>query len=202
MLIAQSGIDSDRYQELLASGRFSDLLLEFTIDKSAEPEQVSSEPTITPIRVSPDYTRTLIQMRNAGGYDGPVNPDLNDTNFPVEVGESGEREFFLVCFHRKVGDHEDPNESELLRELDKLGLKPEGPAELCAVGEHHPELQRKFPIVARRQAWRDPRGFRAYMVLGGNVYGRSLQLIFVRRMWENNCRFLCSRKPVANGDSK
>lgn len=187
-LLENSEIDSVGVQKLLDSGRFHALLEEFT---------VHPELTVTPIKVTMDYSRTFVQMRDAGKYDY-VNPEFNDTNFPVEAGENGDSELVLVCFHRDVDDDEDKKESELLRELDKLGLKPEGPPELCAVGERHPELQREFPIVARRQVWRDPDGDLFCPVLDASSVGCGIDLYDVHGSWNASDRFLCSRKPKSN----
>lgn len=190
-LVADSGIESSQYQRLLQSGRFTALLHEFVSEEEAHPE-----PTITPIKVPLDYARTLVQMRDAWKYNGYVNADLNDENFPVEAGQSGEREFVLVCFNRPIDDDEDPSKSELLKELDKLGLVPEGPMELCFVGtdERTRDLQRKFPIVARRQVWRGPDGYLRCPILDGSVDGRDLDLSLVRHRWLDDYRFLASRK--------
>ena len=192
-LVAQSDIKRDEFQTLLESGRFTALLREFTVE-SAHDEPQHPEPTITPIKVPPDYSRTLIAMRDATHCDGYVSPDLNDENFPVEARGNGERELVYVCFHREIGDNEDPAKSELLRELDRLGLQPEGPPELCAIGEHHPELQRGFPIVARRQVWRSPDGSLICPVLFECARRRSLSLFSVRHRWDDYCWFLASRK--------
>jgi hypothetical protein len=179
--------------------------LECVVNRSADDDPTESSddqfetegtPTITSIRVRVDYTRTLVEMRNATKCDGYVNPDLNDVHLPVEVRESGERELVLVCFHREVGDNEDPAKSELLRELDMLGLQPEGPPEIFAVGEHHPELQLLFPIVARRQVWRDPLGLLRCPILYCNEPEREVDLPDIQSRWSDDYRFLASRKPT------
>ncbi len=188
-LVAQSGIDRRQLQVLLQSGRFSVLLREF-MEEPAHPE-----PTITPISFARNYGQTLVQARDAMKLDGYVEQDVNDTNFPPE-GREGDREYVLVCFHRDIDDHEDedPEKSELLRELDKLGLRPEGPMELCFVGadERTRDLQREFPIVARRQVWRDPHGYVLCPILFEDGHGRGL--FNVQNGWDVDDRFLASRK--------
>ncbi|MDH5597106.1 MAG: hypothetical protein OEY44_03305 [Candidatus Peregrinibacteria bacterium] len=187
-LIVDSGIGSVGYQDFLESGRFAEGLREFRV------EPAHPEPTITQIKVPLDYTRTLVEMRDATSCDGYVASEVNDENFPVEPGKSGERELELVCFHREIKDDENPARSELLQELDKLGLKPEGPPELCAVGEHQPDLQREFPIVARRQVWRSPDGILVVPILDEYDYGRGLSLDDVGSRWRYSDWFLASRK--------
>ena len=188
-LIAESGISSEQYQKgVLESGAFTDLLR-----KAMETPDIP-EPTITPIPFSPAPGSTLVEMRDAMGLDGYVNPSFNDGNFPIENRKDDDREFVLVCFNRAIDDDEDPEKSELLRELGKLGLEPEGPPELCGVGISHPDLQREFPIVARRQVWRGPLGSVYCPVLSVYDGGRKLLLDRVRGGWYGTCRFLASRK--------
>lgn len=151
-------------------------------------------PTITPISFPRDYNRTLVAMRDAMKCDGHVEQLVNDANFPVDARDD-DRRIVLVCFNRAIVDHEDPEKSELMFELDKLGLQPEGPPELCMVGEHHPNLQCMFPIVARRQVWRDPHDVDRYPFLVGSDGIRQLGLLGVRGMyWSCNYRFLASYK--------
>ena len=197
-LIADSGIDSAHYQALLESGRFSALLREFMEDKS---ESGRPEPTIIPLKFAGKYSDfrrrypTLVEARNAMRLDGDVEQEVNDTNFPPE-GRDGDREFVLVCFHRDIDDHEeDPEKSELLRELDKLGLQSEGPMELCFVGtdEWTRDLQRQFCIAARRQVWwRLGERFDCPILDEDN--GRYLTNFDCPRTWDDNCWFLASRK--------
>jgi len=161
-------------------------------------ETVTPEPTIiiTSITFARNYGQTLVQARGAMRLDGYVEEDVNDQNFPLE-GRDEDREFVLVCFNREIDDSEDPAKSELLRELGGLGLQPEGPMELCFVGadERTRDLQRKFPIVSRRQVWQGPRGRLVCSVLHGHPDRRDQLLYRIRRRWLGHFRFLCSRKP-------
>jgi hypothetical protein len=184
-LIDASGIDSPQYQRLLEGGRFTQLLREY--------KERFPEPTIEPVSFPRDYNRTLVQMRDAMECYGYVNKDLNDENFPVTVRDD-DRELVLICFNRDINDHEDPAKSELLKELDKLGYKPEYAPELCMLGEHEPEMQREFPIVARGQVWRSHNGDLVCPILGERVFERSAYLNDVRRGWRRGYRFLASRK--------
>lgn len=182
-LVAQSDIQRDEFQEFLGSGEFTKLLWKFI------------KPRITWIRVPVNYTRTLGEMRDAAHLDRYCL-HFDDKNFPVEVGESGDRAFAIICFRRELHDDEDPAKSELLLELDKLGLQPEGPPELCAVGEHRPDLE----CIARRQTWRNYDGelvFPMLYTVGGK---RQIELgrcnMGRSSMWHSSAHFLASRKPV------
>ena len=156
--------------------------------------EVHYEPTITPITFARNYGQTLVEAQDAIRLNGYVEQDFNGQNFPPE-GRDDEREFVLVCFHRDIDDDGDPAKSELLRELDKLGLVPEGAMELCFVGtdERTRYLKRKFPIVARRQVWRNPDVGFVCPVLRGR-HERGLYLNPVDYRWFDFDRFLASRK--------
>jgi len=115
-------------------------------------------PTVVQVEVSVNYRRTLVQMRDAAKQKAGCSNQITDANFPIDSSWTYVRDFFLVDFHRLVKDSEVPILSEILWELDQLGLQPEGPAELCALAEAYPELQKKVNIVARRQLWRSHEG--------------------------------------------
>jgi len=190
-LVSQSGIARDQLQALLESGRLSVLLQDFMEDQS---ELAHPKPTITPIEFDCHYGQTLVKARDAMELEGYVEQNVNDINFKRNC-PAPNQEFVLVCFHRDIYDDEDPDKSELLRELDKLGLKPASPMELCFVGrdERTRDLQREFPIVARSQVWRDPHGHLHCPFLHEDYDGRYLSLRHVQ-YWLSNCRFLASRK--------
>jgi len=206
-LIAQSGIIQVQYQTLLKSGKFTALLREF-MEESAHDEPKHPKPTIKSIKVCMDYSRTLVEIRDSDRFEYR-DPNFNDVNFPVERGEDGEREFFLVSFKRGITDDEDPARSEILLALDKLGFRPEGAMELCTVGMLCPELMDIGHILGRRQLWQSPDGKLCCPDLG--LYnlegpdgddGLGLGLTEISHGWGQTDLFLCSRKPVANGDSK
>ncbi|TSC92340.1 MAG: Uncharacterized protein CEN92_8 [Candidatus Berkelbacteria bacterium Licking1014_96] len=82
---------------------------------------------------------------------------------------------------------------EVLKEMEKRGLRAATLAELCAFGAKHPEFQREFPII----------GLGSYCVLGGGrqvpvlwgfASGRSLYLYYPDFRWRAYCRFLAVSK--------
>lgn len=197
--------ERDRQQALIDSGLLPQLFAANLAHVDRDAFQASlvgkvvrvAEPTIKPITVLFDYTRTLLDMRKA---DECLNwhPHIQADDFPVEVSQNGERALVLICFHREIKDDEDPEKSELLRELDKLGLKPEGLFELCVVGVQHPDLLWECTIAARRQICRHPVvGFPLAPVLNMDAHGikRCLNLHSAdSRGWGDDIWFLASYK--------
>jgi hypothetical protein len=166
------------------------------------PIRIRLETSIDRLILPPiNYSRTLFQMRDAGKYDRVSSYFNGDSSFENRDGE--DRDFFMVCFHRPIRDAEDSAESELISELDKLHLEPEGLPELLAVGEYHPDIQRilmqrELMIVARKRVWRDPSNHLVCPVLHRHRDWRHL-LVDKIISWEDDdygrlYRFLVSRK--------
>ena len=137
--------------------------------------------------VTVDYGRSIEEMVASGKYDWS-NSDITSKHFPIgtkgQVGVNIE----LVHFNR-------PMESdEVLRELDKQGLRPATLPELLAFGATYPEKQREFPIVALGSVWRDLDGIRHVACLYGNAGDRGLDLRWYENGWVVSCRFAAVRK--------
>lgn len=117
---------------------------------------VKPNPTILSIEIHCDYKQTLEEARDAMGYTSRVSQLTSGKDFPPE-GRTERRQFALICFHRAIGDSEDPKKSELLRELKSLSLEPEGALELCfvPVDECVPKPHENLAILARRQTCED-----------------------------------------------
>lgn len=89
-----------------------------------------------------DYTKTLSEMVNAGEYDR-VAPDIC-SHFLAQERERGRVEYDIRLVH-----YNKPMPSEdVVRDLDKRGLKPVTFPELLLFGATYPEEQRKFQIAA------------------------------------------------------
>jgi hypothetical protein len=78
--------------------------------------------------------------------------------------------------------------------MDKAGYRPATLAELLALGEAHPELQKEFPIVALGSIWHDADGNRDVPVLSFDGSRRKLFLNWFVNDWYVNFRFLGVRK--------
>lgn len=82
---------------------------------------------------------------------------------------------------------------DVLRELDKRGLRPATIEELLAFGAKYPELQKQFLVAAIGPISRHPDG-RGVPYLWGNSDKRHLYLGWFGDGWGDDCRFLAVRK--------
>jgi len=155
-------------------------------DKPTVPEKQNA-PTITTYRVTVNYALTLEQMIQAGKYDA-INPDITESNFPVNVRDNGEVKVHLVPFDCIM------KTDDVLVELNKQGLRPAELPELLALGAQYPELQRRFPIVALGSVWQDPDRIRDVPCLYGRSSRRNLVLIHFHCGWGGSCCLLAVRK--------
>ncbi|MST04401.1 MAG: hypothetical protein EXS49_02440, partial [Candidatus Pacebacteria bacterium] len=88
------------------------------------------------------YSLVLEQMIELGNYDWK-DPAITAKNFPLERrDEKRQVKGILVHYGR------DMSTDAVLSDLNAKGLRPAPIDELLALGAKHPDLQRKFPIVA------------------------------------------------------
>lgn len=134
-----------------------------------------------------DRTRTLPEMISAGKYDW-VNSDITADHFPA-VGD-GKMESELVLFHfdRRISS------DDAIAKIERADYEPGDIADLLALGESQPELQRQFPIVALKSFWQNPNGYRMVPYLGGYGTERHLRLHCFGGAWGGHDRFLARRK--------
>mgnify|MGYP001567436333 FL=1 len=133
-----------------------------------------------------DYAHTLSKMIQDGHYDS-VNDDITADHFPVSGEGVVEVKLELVHFDRVM------ESDDVLKELDKAGLRPATLAELLAFGAKYPELQRQFPIIALGAVWQR-RGSRRGVPALCSSSGRLLALVYFARRWYGPYRFLAFRK--------
>jgi len=158
--------------------------------------QRNNQPTVTPITVRLDYSRTLAELQGPRDPGSVLPADFHDHRFPVErVREDGECELFIAGFHRDLLDDEDPSKSELLRALSRLGLQPEGPLELLSTRQQHPNVLHRYPIVARRQVYRDELRLFVPFLRGNDNSSRLFLHEVVGDKWFRSYYFLASCKP-------
>ncbi len=148
----------------------------------------TSLPTLGPtyhLKVNRD--QSLDAMVEAGRYDY-ANRDITADHFPPTGSGTTEEEAVLVPFDRFISTETG------LAELDRLGLRPGGIAELLAFGEQHPEVQRQFPIIELASVWSDRFGLRLAAYLHGDAFERRLLLYWCGYVWFASYRFLAFRK--------
>lgn len=131
-------------------------------------------------------------MLKAGNYDW-VNPDITEDHFPVNPSlytAEGSKPFH---FNRVM------TTSQVEKAIRAEGYEPDPIEKLLAYGAKNPEEQRKYPIVALGSSWVNPRGYRfvPYLFESGRERGVYLNWGGPENQWDENCRFLGSRKPAS-----
>jgi len=155
-------------------------------DKKVRDEQPKNDEIV----LSVDYSRTVQEMINAGKY-GWTNDNITEKHFPLPTELNGKKVSVstkLFHFNRPI------NSQDAIKEMDKAGYRPATLAELLALGEKQPELQKEFPIVALGSIWTDANGNRNVPYLDVNGHKRKLNLNWFDNDWNDNCRFLAVRK--------
>ena len=134
-----------------------------------------------------DYDRSLAQMIQDGNYDS-VHDSIIAEHFPVS-GE-GRHTISVVLLHFSRAMTFD----KVLVEMNKQGYRPATIEKLLALGKAHPDLQRKFQIVALDSFWENLYGSYRAPCLHGCVDSRRLCLGWFGDVWDTNDRFLAVRK--------
>lgn len=145
------------------------------------------KPAVPHYTVAVDYGMALADMIAVGKYDW-TNSDITTKHFSVRGEGKAEVEIQLVHFDRVM------ESDDVIRELDKQGLRPAKIEELLAFGANYPEVQREFPVVALGSVWRDSDGYRYVAYLHWLVRERSLYLFWFGRRWFEVYRFAAVRK--------
>lgn len=137
--------------------------------------------------VTVNYALSLEEMITAGRYDWK-NDNITGKHFSVKGEGMADVEIQLVHFDCVM------DSNEVIRELDKMGLRPATLPELLAFGAKFPEIQRQFPVVALGSVWRRLFGDRFVPFLYGYGDGRDLNLHVFEDGWRGYCRFAAVRK--------
>lgn len=160
-------------------------LKEFCLEPLVEP--LIKGVKIQKLAVSCRRDLSIKELVAAGKFDWS-NPNVTDGHFPSEKGKAAKEEAVLVHCNQYVSDE------ELEAVYDHLKLRPGNPKELLSVAIDHPELQRKFPIVATGQICRGPYGLRYVPCVRHWDAGRELRLDCLADAWYDYFRFLAFRK--------
>ncbi len=183
-------IEVSELQELLSMIEDNNLSITRIIEFIKGKEVTNEQPKNDEIVLSVDYSRTVQEMINAGKY-GWTNDNITEKHFPLPTELNGKKVSVstkLFHFNRPI------NSQDAIKEMDKAGYRPATLAELLALGEKQPELQKEFPIVALGSLWADARGRRSVPYLLVHGYERRLNLYWFVLDWYVFCRFLAVRK--------
>ena len=134
-----------------------------------------------------DYGLSVKAAVKAGHYDWADNSTTIE-NFPTK--KKGKKQVVVELIHLNRFVSTD----EVLRELDKMGMRPADIREGLALGETHPDIQREFPVVILGSVWQDSRDGRYVPCLRGHGSERHLNLLWVEQDWSEVCRFAAVRK--------
>ncbi len=133
-----------------------------------------------------DYDLSVEDAVKLGRYDW-ANSDITSKHFPTQRTGTAQIEVRLVHFDRVIST------DDALRELDRMGLRPAELHELLTLGATHPNLQRKFPVIALGSVWQDSHDDRYCAFLDRNGSKRNLNLNWIENDWNENCRFAAVR---------
>ena len=140
---------------------------------------------VYPITIN--YDLSLAEMIVAGQY-GWVNDDITADHFPIQGEGQVEVGVELVHFNRSM------ESDDVLKEMDKAGLRPATLAELLAFGAKYPKKQKEFPIIALGSVWQDLFGYRSVPALWSDGVRRDLALDCFEFRWSEYFRFAAVRK--------
>lgn len=136
------------------------------LDKFVELMAEADSKTRNSFTVTVDYDSRLESMIEDGQYHWK-NPDITAKNFPIDSKGKVETRIDLVDL---VQFKPHARSDEILRELDRLGMRPATLPELLALGATYPEKQREFWIVALGSVGRDKYGFPCFPCLCSEVW--------------------------------
>jgi hypothetical protein len=110
-----------------------------------------SQITYPSFSVQVNYDLTVEELVKAGKYSWAML-SINSNNFSSPEKDIATIDIFLVNFNRNLSSE------DVVKELDRQGLRPATLKELASLGAQYPHLQYEFPIVALGSPWRDPDG--------------------------------------------
>jgi hypothetical protein len=191
----QLGIEDLRRLAAPEGDSFLDKLVELMV-RANPPKHPTS--TITSYTVSVDTGLTPLEIVKSDMFTDIDSEEFLSGRSPFKARAGGERELLLVHFDRRIRDSPVDAESELLSELDRLGLRPEGLPELCALGARRTRQRSQLPIImARGAAYTVDRSCYKQLVCPVLVEGRKSPRLSFRSAhsdWPRAFHFLASRK--------
>lgn len=157
------------------------------ITNSKKEEEKADEPKTEKFPVTVNYDLSREKMNKAGKYEF-VNENITEKNFPIENKGQVDTDLVLVHFGKSMSSN------NVLKELEKLNLRPANLSELSAFGAKFPQKQREFPIIALGSVWDDSGDGRNVPYLRKGASGRYLCLDDFGGGWGGNDLFLAACK--------
>lgn len=137
-------------------------------------------------KVDVDYEEDLPDLVSAGNYNSSVTEALLEFSSYYRTVGSGVEHQNLLLVHLDVA-----TTSELvLNHLEATGMRSANFWEQLALGAQHPELQRRFHIVALGSPWLSPGGKKSIFSLSGDAQWRFISRAFFETYWDRHIRFL------------
>lgn len=188
-VLSQQGVTKEGLDAMIETGLFSDLC-EASLNglSGVDRDEVRKLYGLSPktLRIVVDYGLSLEQMIAAGKYDWSYS-EITAKRFPLKGIGKVELEPKLFYFGREMSS------DDVIAEMDKEGFRPCTIEELLAIGEQHPELQRKFPLVALGSV-SEINGDRDVAYLHSDGSGRYPNLVWFDGGWDDFDRFPAVRK--------
>ena len=137
--------------------------------------------------VTVNYDLSVKDAIAAGKYDWK-NDDITTKNFPSKCTGVADMEIILVKFDDTMSSE------DVIRELDKKGLRPAALPELLAFGEKYTDVQREFPVIALGSVRQHSDGNRLVPSLFKVASQLCLGLVWFGGKWDSLYRFAAVRK--------
>ena len=164
------------------------LLVLFGVFPSLGAAAQKEDVAVSSFSVTVNYDLSVESMVAHGKYDWK-DDNITTKNFPTTRKGEANLVLELVHFNKAL------TSEEVLKELDKRGLRPAELHELLAFGEKYPDIQRQLPVIALGSVWQywDGDRYVPYLRDGGE---RDLDLYWIDYGWGEDCRFAAVRKPA------
>ncbi|MBZ5630257.1 MAG: hypothetical protein LAO06_15465 [Acidobacteriia bacterium] len=178
--VKKRGYSDDEILRVAAQG---DTLLDKFADVMAEAARKPRD--VFPVTVN--YDLSLEEAIKAGEYQA-VHTEITAANFPsTRIGQA-DVEIVLIRFDRRMASE------DVVRELDREGLRAAELPEFLAFGAAYPDVQRKFSVAGLGSVWRDRKGYRNVPCLYEASEGRYLDLHWWDDGWYTYTRFAATHK--------
>jgi hypothetical protein len=147
---------------------------------------IEAKPLTTELYLTVDYSRTIQEMIGAGNYDW-VHSDVTEECFSLPSELKGKK----VSISTKLFHFNSSIDSEdVIFEMNKANFRPATLAELLALGENYPKLQKEFPIVALGSVWNHESGEHYVPIISFDGLRRKFHLRWFNVVWHSDYYFL------------